>query len=94
MLEQAYRAELQVQKGEKTIVGLNKYVSDTDEEETIPIFNVSPEFLQHQLNSLEKVKAERTTQVQRELQGLGNAALEGRMYCPIYRCRQAICYYG
>ena len=83
VLEQAYRAELQVQKGEKTIVGLNKYVSDTDEEETIPIFNVSPDILQHQLNSLEKVKAERhNAGVQRELQRLGSAALEGENVMP------------
>jgi len=53
----AYRLQRQIESGEKTIVGLNKY--EQDEQPDIPTLRVDESIQKEQVESLAKVKAER-----------------------------------
>ncbi len=53
----AYRLQRQVESGEKTVVGVNKY--EQDEQPDIPTLRVDPSIQKEQVDSLAKVKAER-----------------------------------
>lgn len=53
----AYRLQQQIESGEKTVVGLNKYVQDEDDQ--IPTLRIDEEIQREQKESLAKVKAER-----------------------------------
>jgi methylmalonyl-CoA mutase N-terminal domain/subunit len=53
----AYRLQQQVESGEKTVVGVNKY--EQDEQPDIPILRVDESIQKEQVESLAKVKADR-----------------------------------
>ena len=53
----AYRLQQQVERGEKTVVGVNRY--EQDEQPDIPMLRVDESIQKEQVESLAKVKAER-----------------------------------
>jgi methylmalonyl-CoA mutase N-terminal domain/subunit len=55
--DSAFRFQRQVERGEKTIVGVNKHVTDTDT--PIPILKIHPEVERRQIERTRKVRAER-----------------------------------
>ena len=72
----AYTYQKQVESGEQTIVGVNKYASDDGEE--IPILRVDPEIERRQRERTERVKAERDDQLlQQRLDELHEAVRNG-----------------
>ena len=72
----AYTYQKQVESGEQTIVGVNKYASDDGEE--IPILRIDPEIERRQRERTERVKAERDDRlVQQRLDELHEAVQNG-----------------
>src|SRR6266480_4688791 len=70
----AYRFQREVDDGERTIVGVNRYV-DANEALTIPLLEVSEESLRAQMSRLERVRRERdAAEVETALAGLREAA--------------------
>jgi methylmalonyl-CoA mutase N-terminal domain/subunit len=70
----AYRFQREVDAGERTIVGVNRY-ADPDEELTIPLLQVSGESQRAQLARLERTRRERDAgAVEAALSGLRDAA--------------------
>ncbi|HVO32153.1 MAG TPA: methylmalonyl-CoA mutase family protein, partial [bacterium] len=55
--DSAYRFQRQVERGEKTIVGVNKYA--IEQEVPIPILKISPEVERRQIERTQRVKKER-----------------------------------
>jgi methylmalonyl-CoA mutase N-terminal domain/subunit len=55
----AYRYQLELDKKEKYIVGVNEYI-ETDEKITIPILQISPEVEVNQVRELKELKANRS----------------------------------
>jgi methylmalonyl-CoA mutase N-terminal domain/subunit len=53
----AYRLQQQIERGEKTIVGVNKY--QQEEEAEIPMLRIDESIQKEQVESLSRVKAER-----------------------------------
>jgi len=69
----AYRYQLEIESKEKTIVGVNKYV--TDEETEINLLKIAPEIEEKQKLRLEKVKMNRNNEmVDKLLLAIENAA--------------------
>jgi methylmalonyl-CoA mutase N-terminal domain/subunit len=78
----AYRYQIELDAGEKTIVGVNDFV-DEEEEITIPILEISPEVETRQRERIAEVRNSRNrSDVERHLQDLESAAREGRNLMP------------
>jgi len=60
----AYRYQRQLETGEKTVVGVNKYVME--EERTIPILRIPPEVERSQVEGLRRVRRERDEEACRQ----------------------------
>lgn len=68
----AYEYQQQVERGEQTIVGVNKYVENNDHK--IPILKIDPKVEQHQVKRLRDVRASRdNAAVERTLAALKEA---------------------
>ncbi len=77
----AYKQQLEFERGERTIVGVNKYV--IDEDRSIPILRIDPEVEKQQVARLNQVKRERNdTAVSRCLRSLRRAAEEDKNLIP------------
>ena len=77
----AYRLQRQVESGEKTVVGVNKY--EQDEQPDIPTLRVDQSIQKEQLESLAKVKAERDdTAVSGALAAIADACRGDRNVMP------------
>jgi methylmalonyl-CoA mutase N-terminal domain/subunit len=77
----AYRLQRQIESGEKTVVGVNKY--EQDEQPDIPILRVDPSIQVEQVESLAKVKAERdAVAVSESLAAIGDACRSDRNVMP------------
>jgi methylmalonyl-CoA mutase N-terminal domain/subunit len=60
LAEGAYREELAVERGERTIVGVNDFT--VDEEPDIAVFEIDPDVTRRQIERLESVRARRDSQ--------------------------------
>jgi methylmalonyl-CoA mutase N-terminal domain/subunit len=77
----AYRLQRQVESGEKTVVGVNKY--EQDEQPDIPTLRVDESIQKEQVESLAKVKAERDdTAVSGALAAIADACRTDRNVMP------------
>ena len=77
----AYRLQRQVESGEKTVVGVNKY--EQDEQPDIPTLRVDQSIQKEQIESLAKVKAERDdTAVSGALAAIADACRSDRNVMP------------
>jgi len=77
----AYRYQQQVDRGEKIIVGVNKYVSGPKPE--IPILRIDPKVEREQIESLNRVRGERdNTEVKKALEKLKEKALSNDNLMP------------
>jgi len=77
----AYRLQRQVESGEKTVVGVNKY--EQDEQPDIPTLRVDESIQKEQIESLAKVKAERDdTAVSGALAAIADACRGDRNVMP------------
>ena len=77
----AYRLQRQVESGEKTVVGVNKY--EQDEQPDIPTLRVDESIQKEQIESLAKVKAERDdTAVSGALAAIADACRTDRNVMP------------
>ncbi len=73
----AYQYQQEVEKGERIIVGVNKF--QVDEETTVPVLRVDPKIEDEQVARLTRIKSDRNGQVvQQALTDLGRAAREDR----------------
>ncbi len=86
----AFRYQEEIDKKERTIVGVNDYVEE-NEKIDIPILRIDPEVEKEQVRSLKKVKAERDGEkVKNCLQKLRNAARGGSNLMPRFiECARA-----
>ncbi len=77
----AYRLQQQIESGEKTVVGVNKY--EQDDETDIPMLRVDPTIEKEQVQSLREVKAERDDQgVAEALAAIADACRTDRNVMP------------
>ena len=77
----AYRLQRQVESGEKTVIGVNKY--EQDEQPDIPTLRVDESIQKEQIDSLAKVKAERDdTAVSGALAAIADACRTDRNVMP------------
>ncbi|MDH4070791.1 MAG: methylmalonyl-CoA mutase family protein [Ignavibacteria bacterium] len=88
--EAAYRYQIELDKKEKTIVGVNDLVEE-DEQIEIPILSISPEVEKKQKQRLAEVRASRNeADVERTLQDLHTAAADGSNMMPrLLECTRA-----
>ena len=71
--EAAYQYQQEVEKGERIIVGVNKF--QVEEEATVPVLRVDPRVEDEQVDRLKKIKQERNNQeVEKALSALEQAA--------------------
>jgi methylmalonyl-CoA mutase N-terminal domain/subunit len=79
--DSAFEYQRRVDDGEETVVGVNEYVSD--EEEETDLLHVSDEVRERQLERLERVKAERDDEeVEATLAALDDAIRDGENTMP------------
>jgi methylmalonyl-CoA mutase N-terminal domain/subunit len=79
----AYQYQKQVETGEQTIVGVNKYQIPKEQDMPVPILRIDPEVQRRQIARLEKVKRERDTEtVQRALSRLSDAIVNRQNTMP------------
>ncbi len=72
----AYRYQQQLERGEKVVVGVNRYV--TEKEPPIPILKIDPGVEQRQVANLQQVKRKRdSAEVERQLAAIEQAARDG-----------------
>jgi methylmalonyl-CoA mutase N-terminal domain/subunit len=77
----AYRFQQQIEAGEKIMVGVNKYVTDTKHE--IPVVDIDQQVEEEQIARLKAVKARRDSRaVKRDLDELRNACKTGKNVMP------------
>ena len=77
----AYRQQIEVEKGERVIVGVNKYVSE--EPRPIPMLKIDPEVEKRQVERLKQIKRERSSSaVSRCLRELKEAAEKDKNLMP------------
>jgi methylmalonyl-CoA mutase N-terminal domain/subunit len=77
----AYRLQRQVESGEKTVVGVNKY--EQDEQPDIPTLRVDESIQKEQVESLAKLKAERDdVAVSKALAAIADACTSDRNVMP------------
>ncbi|MEK6335961.1 MAG: methylmalonyl-CoA mutase family protein [Acidobacteriota bacterium] len=75
--ESAYQYQKALERGDQTIVGVNKYAME-DEPQTVPIMVIDESVRRHQLERLEQTKAKRDAgEVSRTLDKLRRAAQQG-----------------
>jgi methylmalonyl-CoA mutase, N-terminal domain len=88
--DSAYRYQMSLDAGEKTIVGVNRFV-DPDEELTIPILKISPEVERRQRKRLAELRANRSQQeAERTLEALKQGARNGgNLMPPLLECVRA-----
>jgi methylmalonyl-CoA mutase N-terminal domain/subunit len=88
--EAAYRYQLELDRKEKIIVGVNEFVED-DEQITIPILEVSPEVEVKQRRRVAEVRNSRDqAEVTRTLEELRRAAVNGtNIIPPLLACTRA-----
>jgi methylmalonyl-CoA mutase N-terminal domain/subunit len=88
--EAAYRYQIELDAGEKTIVGVNNFVEE-DETIEIPILTISPEVEEKQRRRLAEVRGSRSqVEVSRTLADLHSAAQEGKNIMPsLLSCTRA-----
>jgi len=80
--ESAYQYQKALERGEQTIVGVNKYVMD-DATQEVPILVIDESVRKHQLERLEKTRARRDqTEVTRTLDALRRAAQQNENTMP------------
>ncbi|MFO8011029.1 MAG: methylmalonyl-CoA mutase family protein [Dehalococcoidia bacterium] len=76
----SYRFQQQVEKGERVVVGVNKYVTDHP---PVEVLKIDPEVERKQVARLEEVKQNRDNEhLQRNLSELRSAATDGRNVMP------------
>lgn len=93
----AYRLQQQIESGEKTVVGVNKY--EQDEEPDIPMLRIDETIQREQIDNLARVKAERdATAVQKALGRIADDCRADRNVMPgiieaakVYCTEQEIC---
>ncbi|MGB8329723.1 MAG: methylmalonyl-CoA mutase family protein [Polyangiales bacterium] len=87
----AYRLQRQIESGEKTVVGVNKY--EQEGQPDIPTLRVDPAIQGEQVQNLAKVKAERdSAAVSRCLAAIGDACRSDRNVMPsIIEAAKAYC---
>jgi len=79
----AYQYQKQVETGEQTIVGVNKYQIPKEQDMPVPVLRVDPEIQRRQIARLEKVKRERDSDaVHRALARLADAAMNKQNTMP------------
>ncbi|MBI1742302.1 methylmalonyl-CoA mutase family protein [Candidatus Acetothermia bacterium] len=79
----AYQYQKQVETGEQTIVGVNKYQIPKEQDMPVPILRIDPEIQRRQIARLEKVKRERDNDaVHRALGQLADAAMNKQNTMP------------
>jgi methylmalonyl-CoA mutase N-terminal domain/subunit len=77
----AYRLQQQIESGEKTLVGVNKYEQEGQPE--IPVLRVDESIQKEQVESLQKVKAERdSAAAAKALAGIADACRSDRNVMP------------
>jgi methylmalonyl-CoA mutase N-terminal domain/subunit len=88
----AYRLQREIERGEKTIVGINKY-SHEGEREKIPTLRIDESAAREQTASLRKTKEERDdARVERALADIKNVASgDGNLMPPIIEAAKAYC---
>ena len=88
--EAAYRYQLELDKKEKIIVGVNEFVEE-DEQITIPILEVSPDVEVKQRRRISEVRNSRDqADVSRTLEELHSAATNGtNIIPPLLACTRA-----
>src|SRR6185436_19299019 len=80
--ESAYQYQKALERGEQTIVGVNKYVMD-DATQQVPILVIDESVRKHQLERLEQTRARRDqTEVTRTLDALRRAAQQNENTMP------------
>jgi len=80
--ESAYQYQKALERGEQTIVGVNKYAMD-DEPQEVPILVIDESVRNHQVERLETVRVKRDSgEVQRTLDTLRKAAQRGENTMP------------
>jgi methylmalonyl-CoA mutase N-terminal domain/subunit len=86
----AYRYQMSLDSGEKVIVGMNRF-ADPDEEQTIPILEISPGVEKSQRKRLADLRANRSQgDVDRTLETLKQAARNGgNLMPPLLECVRA-----
>ncbi|OIP93020.1 MAG: methylmalonyl-CoA mutase [Syntrophobacterales bacterium CG_4_8_14_3_um_filter_58_8] len=83
----AYRFQQQIDAGEKTMVGVNKYASSAKQE--IPVQDINPQVEEEQIARLSAVKRRRDSRaVKRDLDELKSACKTGKNVMPF--CIQAV----
>ncbi len=55
--DSAYKSQKEIESGDKTVVGLNKF--QEEEDQPVDLLKLDPELMKAQMNKLEKLKAER-----------------------------------
>ncbi len=81
--ENSYRIQMQVDRGERTVVGVNEFT--TEEEKEPDILRVREEVVQRQMERLQRVKAERDDgRVQQMLKRLDEAARSDVNLMPVF----------
>ncbi|MFO8102437.1 MAG: methylmalonyl-CoA mutase family protein [Dehalococcoidia bacterium] len=86
--EASYRFQREVEKGERIVVGVNKYINDHP---PVEVLKIDPQVEQKQLDCLAQVKRDRDNgEVQRKLNDLRSAALNEKNLMPdIIECVRA-----
>jgi methylmalonyl-CoA mutase N-terminal domain/subunit len=80
----AYRYQIEVERKEKFIVGVNEFVEE-NEKIDIPILTVSPEVEKKQKKRLSELRSTRNQKnVEKSLQDIRNAAVENRNLMPLF----------
>jgi methylmalonyl-CoA mutase N-terminal domain/subunit len=87
--ESAYRYQLDIERKEKVIVGVNEYL--VDEEANVEILRIDESLARKQIERLQRIRAERNAHaVQQTLEGLRTAALGSDNLIPyILQCVEA-----
>lgn len=88
--EAAYRYQMELDRKEKIIVGVNEFVEENEKIE-IPLLEISPEVEVRQRKRLAEIRASRDNKtVEQSLSNLKNAAEEGRNLMPyLLECTRA-----
>lgn len=60
--DSAYQQQLRIESGEETIVGVNRFVEEGEDEADIETFVVGPDVIERQLGRLEQVRATRDSE--------------------------------
>jgi len=71
----AYKRQMEIEKKERVVVGVNDYVEEEGDKETIEVFKVNPETEKRKVEKLEKLRKERDNEkVRQGMEKLKNVA--------------------